>query len=212
MRTGAEFFASQSYTGAAEEDGKIYGLYILHPNNVGRCGHICNASFAVSSFATAFAAFRLGVLNAVAAVGILDISLLLINVLTVWTTARKKIPVLFGIGSTLFLCCDVLICARVSTFGMLHEAAAFYCQWVTDMIHFFYLRTNVHSYQNGGSTYEKNRQQTVCCNTFALHGPDPFPASCSKKHKDVLPGKAGRLFIINRGINPEKGAAVMLTV
>ena len=24
------------------------GLYILHPNNVGRCGHICNASFAVS--------------------------------------------------------------------------------------------------------------------------------------------------------------------
>lgn len=25
------------------------GLYILHPNNVGRCGHICNASYAVSS-------------------------------------------------------------------------------------------------------------------------------------------------------------------
>ncbi len=24
-------------------------LYILHPNNVGRCGHICNASYAVSS-------------------------------------------------------------------------------------------------------------------------------------------------------------------
>ena len=32
-----------------EEDGKIFGLYILHPNNVGRCGHICNASYAVSS-------------------------------------------------------------------------------------------------------------------------------------------------------------------
>ena len=47
--TGAEFFASQSYTGVAEEDGRIYGLYILHPNNVGRCGHICNASYAVSS-------------------------------------------------------------------------------------------------------------------------------------------------------------------
>ena len=31
------------------EDGRIYGLYILHPNNVGRCGHICNASYAVSS-------------------------------------------------------------------------------------------------------------------------------------------------------------------
>lgn len=49
MKSGAEFFASQSYTGVAEEDGKIYGLYILHPNNVGRCGHICNASYAVSS-------------------------------------------------------------------------------------------------------------------------------------------------------------------
>ena len=48
-KSGAEFFASQSYTGVAEEDGKVYGLYILHPNNVGRCGHICNASYAVSS-------------------------------------------------------------------------------------------------------------------------------------------------------------------
>lgn len=47
--SGAEFFASQSFTGVAEEDGKILGLYILHPNNVGRCGHICNASYAVSS-------------------------------------------------------------------------------------------------------------------------------------------------------------------
>lgn len=26
-------------------------MYILHPNNVGRCGHICNASYAVSSSA-----------------------------------------------------------------------------------------------------------------------------------------------------------------
>ena len=48
--TGEEFFASQSYCGVAEDDsGKVVGLYILHPNNVGRCGHICNASYAVSS-------------------------------------------------------------------------------------------------------------------------------------------------------------------
>ena len=46
---GKAFFASQSYTGVAETDGKILGLYILHPNNIGRCGHICNASYAVSS-------------------------------------------------------------------------------------------------------------------------------------------------------------------
>ena len=49
MNTGKAFFASQSYTGVAEEDGRILGLYILHPNNVGRCGHICNASYAVAS-------------------------------------------------------------------------------------------------------------------------------------------------------------------
>ncbi len=69
LETGAEFFASQSCCGVAEADGsgteeragvlgaagnseadgRILGLYILHPNNVGRCGHICNASYAVRS-------------------------------------------------------------------------------------------------------------------------------------------------------------------
>ena len=48
--TGAKFFSSQTYVGVAVgEDGKVLGLYILHPNNVGRCGHIANASYAVSS-------------------------------------------------------------------------------------------------------------------------------------------------------------------
>lgn len=48
--TGREFFKAQTYCGAAqdEETEEIFGLYILHPNNVGRCGHICNASYAVS--------------------------------------------------------------------------------------------------------------------------------------------------------------------
>ena len=49
VESGTEFFASQTYCGVAEEDGKIYGLYILHPNNVGRCGHIGNASYAVNA-------------------------------------------------------------------------------------------------------------------------------------------------------------------
>lgn len=44
-----EFFAQQSYTGVAESNGEIVGLYILHPNNVGRCGHIANASYAVKT-------------------------------------------------------------------------------------------------------------------------------------------------------------------
>ncbi|MFU2423977.1 MAG: GNAT family N-acetyltransferase, partial [Bacteroides sp.] len=49
--TGKEFFAGQTYSAVAEdtETGKVYGLYILHPNNVGRCGHICNASYAVDA-------------------------------------------------------------------------------------------------------------------------------------------------------------------
>lgn len=48
-QTGDAFFMEQTYTGIAEDkdSGKIAGLYILHPNNVGRCGHICNASYAV---------------------------------------------------------------------------------------------------------------------------------------------------------------------
>ena len=49
MESGKAFFAAQSYTGVADAYGKIVGLYILHPNNVGRCGHLCNASYAVSS-------------------------------------------------------------------------------------------------------------------------------------------------------------------
>ncbi len=47
-RTGAEFFAAQTYSAVAVgADGQAYGLYILHPNNIGRCGHIANASYAV---------------------------------------------------------------------------------------------------------------------------------------------------------------------
>ena len=51
LESGDAFFRSQTYCAVAEdrESRKIYGLYILHPNNVGRCGHICNASYVVSS-------------------------------------------------------------------------------------------------------------------------------------------------------------------
>lgn len=46
---GERFFGEQSYCGVAVDTatGELAGLYILHPNNVGRCGHICNASYAV---------------------------------------------------------------------------------------------------------------------------------------------------------------------
>ena len=49
--SGHAFFSWQSFTGLAYDTatGGLVGLYILHPNNVGRCGHICNASYAVKS-------------------------------------------------------------------------------------------------------------------------------------------------------------------
>ena len=49
--SGDEFFSAQSFTGLAKdtETEEILALYILHPNNVGRCSHICNASYAVKS-------------------------------------------------------------------------------------------------------------------------------------------------------------------
>lgn len=51
MTSGAVFFKGQSYSAVAwdNDNGKICGLYILHPNNVGRCSHISNASYAVSA-------------------------------------------------------------------------------------------------------------------------------------------------------------------
>ncbi len=45
------FFASQTAAAVAELDGEVFGLYILHPNNVGRCAHIANTSYAVAKAA-----------------------------------------------------------------------------------------------------------------------------------------------------------------
>lgn len=47
--TGDKFFKAQSFTGLAVEGDEILALYILHPNNIGRCAHISNASYAVRS-------------------------------------------------------------------------------------------------------------------------------------------------------------------
>ncbi len=42
-----EYFGSFSHCGVAEYDGRIVGMYEIRPNNIGRCGHIGNASYAV---------------------------------------------------------------------------------------------------------------------------------------------------------------------
>ncbi len=40
-------FSRQTETVCALHEGKVVGVFILHPNNFGRCGHIANASYAV---------------------------------------------------------------------------------------------------------------------------------------------------------------------
>lgn len=47
--TARAFFGEQTAAVVAEVNGIVFGLYILHPNNVGRCAHVANASYAVAS-------------------------------------------------------------------------------------------------------------------------------------------------------------------
>lgn len=47
LKTARAFFGEQTFSGVLEEEGEVQGLYILHPNNIGRCGHLANASYAV---------------------------------------------------------------------------------------------------------------------------------------------------------------------
>ena len=49
LESAAEFFGAQTLSVVADLDGKVMGLYVLHPNNVGRCAHVGNASYAVAS-------------------------------------------------------------------------------------------------------------------------------------------------------------------
>ena len=52
LEEGSTFFGEQTLTAVAVDgDGEVLGMYILHPNNIGRCGHIANASYAVARHA-----------------------------------------------------------------------------------------------------------------------------------------------------------------
>lgn len=46
-----DLFSNQTETVCVVLDNHIVGVYILHPNNIGRCSHIANASYAVSKVA-----------------------------------------------------------------------------------------------------------------------------------------------------------------
>lgn len=48
LQSGTAFFSDQDYTAVAVDRREtVLGLYILHANNIGRCGHIANTSYAV---------------------------------------------------------------------------------------------------------------------------------------------------------------------
>ena len=51
MNEGLSFFSNQTFTGVAVKDHRILGFYILHPNNIGRCSKIANASYCVTEAA-----------------------------------------------------------------------------------------------------------------------------------------------------------------
>ena len=49
LEEAKDFFDAQSYVAVAvdEDNNEVVGMYTLHPNNIGRCGHLSNASYAV---------------------------------------------------------------------------------------------------------------------------------------------------------------------
>ncbi|MDR0904991.1 MAG: GNAT family N-acetyltransferase [Oscillospiraceae bacterium] len=44
----ARYLAEQSAVTCVSSGGVICGFYILHPNNIGRCSHVANATYCVS--------------------------------------------------------------------------------------------------------------------------------------------------------------------
>lgn len=93
VKTGQDFFASQSFTGVAleEETGEMVGLYILHPNNVGRCGHISNASYAVKSEARGKGIGEILVLHSLAKSKELGFKILQFNAVVSTNTAAIRL-------------------------------------------------------------------------------------------------------------------------
>ncbi len=89
--TGFSFFSSQSRSAVAVVEGKVRGLYVLHPNNIGRCGHIANSSYAVSSCSRGEHIGRALVLDSLKAAGDLGFRILQFNAVVRTNTAARKL-------------------------------------------------------------------------------------------------------------------------
>ena len=85
------FFGSQDITAVAELDGRICGLYILHPNNVGRCGHICNASYAVERTMRGHGIGRALVTDCLRRAGEIGYRVLQFNAVVATNTAARRL-------------------------------------------------------------------------------------------------------------------------
>lgn len=88
----AGFFAAQSACGVAVDGaGRVLGLFILHPNNVGRCGHIANASYAVAGAARGRGAGEALVRASLAEAGRLGFRILQFNAVAVDNAPARRL-------------------------------------------------------------------------------------------------------------------------
>jgi hypothetical protein len=72
-----------------------------------------------------FGLYKAGMLRADAALGILNMILVLVNVIDAWTARRKDTTLLFRLGIMLFLCCDITVMLKVLTSGSLKTTISF---------------------------------------------------------------------------------------
>lgn len=93
MESGQAFFSSQTRTRVAEipENGHLAGLYILHPNNVGRCAHIANASYGVDRNLRGLGTGRLLVLDSLREATECGFSILQFNAVVTTNLAARRL-------------------------------------------------------------------------------------------------------------------------
>lgn len=92
------FFESQDFTGVAIIHSEVVGVYILHPNSIGRLNHVANASYAVKESARGNKIGKQLVLHSIEASKILKYKILQFN--AVVTTNQYAIQLYEKIGFT----------------------------------------------------------------------------------------------------------------
>ena len=72
-----------------------------------------------------FGLHRAGMLTSEPALGLLNMVLITMNVIDAWAARKKDASLLFKVGITLFLCCDVTVMLRMLTSGTVSDAVSF---------------------------------------------------------------------------------------